>query len=192
MIKRIALLSLEFSEYILHRIQVFSSTFVPIDPIPIKKSTTKKIACYERFSKIATWKSWSDDHFGHGDRHFWGHRPPPWSMQPLSRRDANSLFLSRNLGHAAATVSCFRCYRLLRTYVPYIHQKRCHDIDRKSLFHSFNSLHLENIAFFSLGFINPIPQNTFLYCKREKLDTSLETNFHANVPFQIFIFLKYL
>ena len=106
------------------------------------------------------------------------------------RRDANSLFLSRNLGHAAATVSCFRCYRLLRTYVPYIHQKRCHDIDRKSLFHSFNSLHLENIAFFSLGFINPIPQNTFLYCKREKLDTSLETNFHANVPFQIFIFFQ--
>lgn len=114
------------------------------------------------FAEIARWKSLSDDHFGHGDRHFSGHRPPPWSMQPLSRRDANSLFLSRNLGHAAATVSCFRCYRLLRTYVPYIHQKRCHDIDRKSLFHFFNSLHLENIAFFSLRFIKLLNRRFFI------------------------------
>lgn len=132
------------------------------------------------FAEIARWKSLSDDHFGHGDRHFSGHRPPPWSMQPLSRRDANSLFLSRNLGHAAATVSCFRCYRLLRTYVPYIHQKRCHDIDRKSLFHFFNSLHLEKT---SLSF-HSVLSNSWIDVSlswHEKLDTLLEINFHTNL-----------
>ena len=122
-------ITLEFFEYIFHRIHV--SFFVPIVSIPTKENSVVDQRL-EEIARLVVLDTVIGIFRGIGRRR--------GRCQPLSRRDANSLFLSRNPGHAAATVSCFRCYRLLRTCVPCIREKRCHDIERKSLFHFFNSL----------------------------------------------------